>query len=190
MPAPGFTRALAVAAGALVVLSDASRAQDARAATDLVTHSEVVIERPAAAIWPHVVDPSAWKRGVALRLHAGRQGTVGAVHAAIDAARPDVALFYTEDVEVVPHRQRTIKLYQPDGTLIGYATWWLREAGGRTTVGYDVYSEFRRAAPATRAAADSMRRADREYVDTNQRRFDEELLGLKRLVESKAAGSN
>lgn len=94
--------------------------------------------------------------------------------------------FLVENVEVVPGERRTIKLYEPDGALLGFATWTLDPDAGRTRVGYDVYSESRlppgadgRVDPATLAAL------TREARETSQRRFDAELVALKRLAESR-----
>jgi hypothetical protein len=151
--------------------------------TDLVTHSEVVIDRPAAAIWPHIVDPNDWKQGAKLWHHTGPAGRRGEIFAAGDPARRDRPDFLIENVELVPNLRRTIKLYLPSGTLLGYATWWLRETNGKTAVGYDVYSESPRAESKTAAGRDSVVAAERAYVAGEQKRFDAELVALKRLVE-------
>jgi len=75
-----------------------------RVAIDLVTHSEVTIDRPATAIWPHIVDPSAWKQGAKLVHHAGPAGTVGEVFAAAEPSAPATVAFFVENVELEPNR--------------------------------------------------------------------------------------
>jgi hypothetical protein len=92
--------------------------------------------------------------------------------------------FFAEVVELVPNQRRTLKLYLPSGVLLGFATWRVQESGGRTRVEYDVYSEFLRPPFTSVAARDSARRADLDFARANQRRFDQELVALKRLVES------
>jgi hypothetical protein len=176
-------RRLALLLGMLASASGAS-AQD-RPAINLNTHSTVAIDRPATAIWPHILDPSSWKQAAKLWHHAGPVGQVGEIFAAGDPADKRQVMFFIENVELIPNERRTIKLYQADGTLIGFASWSLRAEGGRTVVGYDVHSETRldsaqaKAMPPARA-----RETERVQQAENQRRFDDELLALKRLVEA------
>lgn len=164
-------------------------AAQARAAIDLVTHSEVTIDRPAAAIWPRILDPSAWKQGAKLTHHAGPAGAVGEIFAAVEPGTQDKVAFYVENVELEQGRRRTIKLLAPGGggsggALIGYASWTLTERGGRTVVRYDVYSEtMLEPAQAAAMSAAERRAAERTARETNQARFDRELVALKRLVE-------
>lgn len=168
----------------LAPASGATSAQD-RPATNLNTHSAVTIDRPATVIWPHILDPSAWKQGAKLWHHAGPVGQVGEIFAAGDPADTRQVMFFLENVELTPNERRTIKLYLADGTLIGFASWSLRAEGGRTVVGYDVHSETRldsaqaQAMPGTR-----IRKTERSQQAENQRRFDQELVALKRLVEA------
>lgn len=158
-------------------------AAQARSAANLVTHSEVTIDRPAAKIWPHIVDPNAWKQGAKSWHYAGPAGQVGEVFAAGDPAARAKPAFLFENVELVPNQRRTIKIYATGGALIGFASWWLHEQGGRTVVGYDVYSETL-FAPGTAPAPDKLHEAERTQATTNKARFDAELVGLKTLVES------
>jgi hypothetical protein len=154
-----------------------------RTASNLVTHSEVTIDRPAARIWPYLLDPNGWKQGAKAWHHAGPAGQVGEVFGAGDPAAKDQPAFLFENVELVPGRRRTIKLSAPAGALLGYASWWLREQGGRTVVGYDVFTETLADAALVSAPAAEGRR-DAEAVIANKARFDQELLALKRLVEA------
>ncbi|MEZ4588218.1 MAG: hypothetical protein R2909_17710 [Gemmatimonadales bacterium] len=173
-----------------VLLGARPVAAQPRAAIDLVTHSEISIDRPAALIWPRILDPSAWKQGASLRHHAGPVGAVGEIFAAVEPADPGKVAFYVENVELEPRRRRTIKLIAPagatgsGGSLIGYASWTLTESGGRTVVRYDVYSETR-LDPAQAAATSAAERleAERTARATSQARFDRELAALKRLAE-------
>ena len=165
-------------------LLTAPAAAQERAAIDLVTHSAVEIERPAAAVWPYIVDPSEWKQGLALRHHHGERGREGEVLAAYDPAAPSTVVFLAENVELVPQARRTIKLVTPDGTLLGFATWSLVEEDGRTTVTYDVYSET--VLPSEESVGitqESLAAMERDGYEANKRRFDAELVALKKLLE-------
>jgi hypothetical protein len=65
---------------------------------DLVTHSSVLIERSAAAIWPYIVDVTAWKKGPEARHIDGARGQVGEVFVAIMHDAPSKPLFNMETV--------------------------------------------------------------------------------------------
>lgn len=168
--------------GLVVGLVQSSHGQG-RVAINLITSNEVTINRPAAAIWPKIVDPSAWKQGLKLVHRSGPVGGQGEVLAAVNPGDTTTA-FLVENAHVVVPRQRTIKLVSPAGQLMGFATWTLREAGGKTVVSYDVVSET----VVPPAQAKSMTPAavleqERQGVDVNGRRFQAELEALKRLVE-------
>lgn len=173
--------------GAMVdrwIATTASAAAQERVALNLVTHSVVTINRPAAAIWPLIVDPSGWKKGATLRHQSGPAGQAGEVFAAMEPGDGAKVAFWVENVELMPNQRRTIKLYAPTGSLIGYATWSIRAAGGRTVVGYDVYSEtLIDPAQAKSMTPAQIREAERTSAAPNQKRFDQELLALKALVE-------
>ena len=168
-----------------LVAASGSAAAQARVATNLVTHSEVTIARPAAAIWPLIVDPGAWKKGASLRHHGGPAGKKGEVFAASEPGDAAKVAFLVENVELVPDQRRTIKLYLPTGVLIGYAAWSLRASGGGTVVGYDVYSETVIDPVQAKAMTPAqIQEVERAASAANQKRFDQELLELKRLVEA------
>jgi hypothetical protein len=173
-----------VLAGVSLALAASHALAQARVAVNLITHSSVQIDRPPAVIWPHIVEPNAWKQGLDLRPHAGQPGQIGEVFAAFDPADPGPIGFFAENVELVPNRRRTIKLYDAKGTLLGFGTWTLVVSGGGTMVGYDVYSET--LIPPEQAGATSPRAraaTEREALESNQKRFDSELAALKMLVE-------
>lgn len=161
-------------------------AQTARTATHLVTHSRVEVARPASAIWPFILDPTAWKQGLRLVHHSGPVGEVGETFAAVSPSAPAEPAYFVQNVELVPNQRRTVKLYEKGGVLIGFATFTLEASNGGTVVGYDVYTETvlppERASQLTAAAVVEMERAARE---SSTRRFQAELESLKRLVESR-----
>lgn len=146
------------------------------AMTDLVAHSEIVIDRPAATIWPYIVNPRSWKKGSRVEHVSGEAGALGEVYVAkSDAGEP---LFYFTNVEMTPNKRRTIKLYDTQqGPLSGYASWVLEETAGRTRISYHVYSES--------MLGDMPVEKQKEWVKANQVRFDNELAGLKKMLEAK-----
>lgn len=139
----------------------------------LVTHNAVVIAAQAERIWPHIVEPDAWKAGAQLVPVEGAEHRFKAVL----PDDPDTALFHVTNVAFdAPHR-RTIRLNALDGTLIGHASWELTPVEGGTRVAYHVYSQ--QAVPADQPPI------DREaYVHANRTRFQEELNALRKLVET------
>lgn len=157
----------------------------ARVALNLNTHSQVEIDRPAAAIWPHILDPNPWKQGLKLTHQAGPAGQVGEILGAPDPGNQGAAVFFAENVEVVPNQRRTIKLYEPSGRLLGFASWTLTERNGRTLVEYDVYSEVLLPPEQAGQSKEALAQQERRNYDSNKKRFDDELVALKRLVESR-----
>lgn len=181
---PATARPIAIVA-ALVAAAAPARAQQ-RLASTLITHNEITIARPAAAIWPRIVDPSAWKKGNALVHRAGTAGAVGELFAAVTVQHPDSAEYFVQNVELVAGVRRTIKLIATDGTLIGFASFSLVPSGGGTIVRYDVYGESRLPPElaAGRTAAD-VAAEDRAQAAREGARFQRELEALKRLVEAR-----
>jgi len=167
----------------LALLHQRGAAQD-RPALNLNTHSRVTIDAPAAAIWPHIVEPRAWKQGLELRRHGSPSG-LGETFAAFAPGDPESIAFFVENVELLPNARRTIKLHTPDGALIGFATWTLVETGGHTVVGYDVYSETLLSDEQRRALTrEALAEQEKASSASSQERFDAELRALKRLVET------
>ncbi len=152
---------------------------------NLITHNEMLIESPAALVWPHIVQPGAWKQGAELQQVAGPTGARGALYAAVMPGSKEPA-YYVLDVEFVPNARRTLKLMlSREGPLLGFASWGLRERGGFTTITYDVYSVYEQRGP---QAGDSSTAHDetleaQKIVAAQTVRFDEELRRLKELVE-------
>lgn len=72
---PSLRRALFLLS-ALLAPPGLGSAQE-RQVVDLLTHSRILIDRPPAAIWPLIVDPSGWKQGLALAHRSGPFGEVG-----------------------------------------------------------------------------------------------------------------
>jgi len=156
-----------------------------RPTIELNSHTSVLIDRPAEAIWPHIVDPNQWKQGASLIHVAGAEGGVGEISGAVMPDAPEAILFYAKTVELEPNRRKTVKLYAPDGgPLMGFASWVLEPAGGSTRVSYHVYSEMALSdAGLEQAAAEEVEAFQAQYSKANHERFQNELEGLKKLLE-------
>ncbi len=170
-------RATACLLLAAAVSAVAQTASEAPVDLSLVTHNAVIIAAPAERIWPHIVEPDAWKAGARLVPVEGAEHRFRAVM----PNDPDTPLFHVTNVEFDPPARRTIRLNALDGTLIGFATWELTPANGGTRVAYHVYSQ-QEAPPGGPAI-------DREaYLEDNRNRFQDELNALKAFVEPPPGG--
>ncbi len=150
----------------------AETAAETPADLSLVTHNAVTIAAPPERIWPHIVDPGDWKAGAQLVPVNGN----GHRFKAVMPEDPNTALFHVINVEFDAPARRTIRLNALDGTLIGFASWELTATAGGTRVAYHVYTQ--------QQAPPGQPPIDRDaYLQANRTRFQEELNGLKRLVE-------
>lgn len=168
-----------------IVLGGVAQAEEkqSRAAVDLITESTVVINRPATAIWPHILDINDWKQGNRLEHVAGGAGGAGETFASVPREGSAPPRMFVQNVEIVPNLRRTIKMYSAaDGALIGHASWELKEVDGVTTVTYRVYTEA--LVPGQRTA-DELAGMQQRYRTQNDERFQAELVALKKMVEAK-----
>ncbi len=162
--------------------------EDARMAHDLVAHSKVVINCSPKKIWPYILDQKDWKMGLSLVHHAGEKGQLGEILAAIDRRHPQEPVFFVKNIEMIPNRRRTMKLYEASaGPLLGYAILTLtKQHTDKTLVTYDVYGE--RLLPldtASEMTPDAFSKLQEASYKDNNERFDKELEALKNLVEGK-----
>jgi hypothetical protein len=156
-----------------------------RLAVNLNLHSQIEIERPAAAIWPHIMEPNSWKPDRKLVHYAGPEGQIGEVFAIGGTGNGGKIWFLVENVEIVPNLRRTIKMYDPEGHLLGFSTWLLTELDGRTIVAYDVHGESVLSSNrAKETTSESIAVQERDGHEVNKKRIDAELVTLKRLVEA------
>jgi hypothetical protein len=145
---------------------------------NLITHSEVLIARPAADIWPYILDPSGWKMVVASDLIAGEPDQLGEVRRISGGSGDQAYTFTIETVALQVNSHKVVKIYPDDGTHFGFSAWRLFEQPGGTLVTYDVYSENRIPGLSTEQA-----RAQQQHdYELNQPRLDQELLKLKELL--------
>jgi len=159
--------------------------------TDLITHNEVIINASPATIWPYLIDKrELWKAGPRTALVSGDKEQRGARFNAYMPDNPDQTVFQLELVDVARERRYTSRLTMPDGTLIGFATWWLIPQGKATLVRYDVYSYVTLATESDKPSAEEAATLQTSYREMNHKRFDEEFAKLKQLVEAEQANSS
>lgn len=156
-----------------------------RLATHLIAHNEVTINRSADRIWPYILELDDWKQGPKLEHVDGPVHQKGERFAAMMPKTSAEALYFVENVELIPNRRRTMKLYSRDQcALIGFASWELSENNGSTVVTFDVYAEYV-ASERIPVDQDAQKRAgaEDEMATVQNARFAAELLTLKGLVE-------
>jgi len=172
--------------GGVGIAADAPRQGTQRPSWGLYSHESILIDRPAADIWPFIVDTDQWKRALQHQRVSGTQGEIGEV-VAHSIAKDQAPLFYSETVELVPNVRRTIKLYAPNrGPLMGFASWELEESKGKTRVTYHVYSETLSAKESESQTPGQTAEAQKLSDSQNRARFRAELVQLKHLVETSA----
>lgn len=159
----------------MTVLSTAAIASTAETTVHLVVSSRVTIDRTAAQAWPHLLNLPAWKSSIGtLEAVAGTPGAQGEIR------RVTPAGYLIETMLLEPRRRLVFKLYPPDRALFfGFSDFTLSEAGGRTTLNYNVYVEYR-----FPGLTDQQRREKTaELTRQTQTKLDAEHLHLKALVE-------
>lgn len=160
---------------ALAVPAVSAQATGTSAHLDFITHNQVVIDAPAAVVWPHILKMEGWKKGNRLEPVEPGSNRLGS---RFNSMTGETIAYTVENAEFVPERVRTLRLNELDGTLIGYATLRLSPRGQSTVVQYDVYC-LMATPPEVTGSADWAK-----YLAENSRRFDEELVELKRLAEA------
>ncbi len=149
---------------------------------ELNSRNSVTIDAPSEEVWPRILKVDGWKQGASLVTVDGVLGEVGAVHKAVLGS--DDALFYVQDVEIIPSRRRTMKLFMPNGgSLLGFAIYELEPlAEDRTKVSYHVYSESP-VPDGLQGDADAVEELQMNSYEQNHARFLAELESLKELIE-------
>jgi hypothetical protein len=142
---------------------------------DLVTHSSVEIDAAAVDVWPFILEPNDWKQGLKPVWVSGEANAVGEIREAKAEHEGVAVVLRCETVALEPYTRKVIKISIGSPLDPAWAAWILQEAGGTTTVSYDVYSQV--PVPDDQAEA---------YMRDNRDRFDAELLALKELVESRS----
>jgi len=161
-----------------------SAVSEERAAVNLNAYSQIEIDRPVATVWPYIVDTNSWKPERRLTHRSGPVGQVGEVLAIVGPTGK--VWFLVENVELVANQRRTIKMYDPDGKLLGFATWKLQATGDHTLIEYEIHGEsLVAAAQAGQPGGKSVAEQEREGYAVNKKRIDVEFAALKRLLEAK-----
>jgi hypothetical protein len=153
-------------------------------AIDLIVRSEVTIDRPAALVWPRLLDLASWKDSIGSLEHvAGEPNAAGELRFVKPPDGNEAAGYFVRSVKLVPGRQLVMKLFGQGGqAFVGFAAFNLNEASGRTTVVYDVYVEYR----VPDLSEEERRDAAEQLYRATQTKLDQEHLKLKALVEGNA----
>ncbi len=147
----------------------------------LITHSTVQIDAKPDAIWPYILDTSDWKKLAESSYHAGQPDQLGEVEIVRGRSGANAYEFFVKTIALIPGKRKVIAIYFDEGAKgdVSYAAWTLFPNDAGTMVTYDVYSINR-----LPDVPDNRITAVREQVTApNRKRFQEELLVLKRLVE-------
>jgi hypothetical protein len=164
-----------------VMMHGAAFAATPTVTIDLITHNEILIRASPDQLWPLVVAPNSWKKGPKLISTEGSSGQLGErLKAVMDDGQ---IAFFAENVDVVPKQRRVIRLNTVAGNLIGYASFQLTKHGAETLVQYDVYSTLDIPLESADATPEQITATRKAYHDSNYRRFNDELAGLKKRVE-------
>ena len=132
-----------VAAG--LMLSPAAAGDESRVFKfDSVVRTEVTINRPAAEVWPTLVDLPSWKDCIgSLERVSGEPGAEGELKFMTPAGGTAEQGFFIQTVRLAPPRQFVIKVFPKDDSFFCFADFTLTEDEGVTHIIYDVYTEDR-----------------------------------------------
>jgi len=155
---------------------------------NLFTHAEVHISESPESIWPYIVDPSDWKTASKISHYSGTSGEVGEVRKVGGEEGGSGYHFFIETVALDAHKRQVIKLADDQGALMGYAAFTLYAGDSGTLVTYDVYAESTMDEMPEDVTPDQIPAIEAEYMNTNQARFERELVHLKKIVENRNSG--
>jgi hypothetical protein len=146
---------------------------------------EIVIDRPAANVWPHFLNTASWVTSHDIELVKGSAGAVGSVTRLRwkEAARqnlPSAPYHYCKVVAVVPERQLVLKSYSEAGgsygmQIVAFDDTRLVPLATGTRVVFNFFVEIRADAVANDPDGISLEASRRGMLDN--------LHNLKRLVE-------
>jgi uncharacterized protein YndB with AHSA1/START domain len=147
---------------------------------DSAVRTEVTINRPAAEVWPILVDLASWKDSIGSLDHvSGEPGAEGELKFMTPAGGTAEDGFFIKTVLLVPPKQFVIKVFPKDDSFLCFADFTLTEEGGITHIVYDVYTEDRFVGVTDEKAlalGEKIRQATIDKHNTENRR-------LKELVE-------
>jgi hypothetical protein len=174
-----------IAAGLL--LSPAAAGDESRVYTfDSVVRTEITINRPAAEVWPTLVDLASWKDSIGSLDHvSGEPGAEGELEFMTPAGGTAEQGFFVQTVLLAPPRQFVIKVFPKDDSFFCFADFTLTENGGVTHIIYNVYTEDRfegMTEEEARALGEKIRQATIDKHNAENRR-------LKELVEGRETSS-
>jgi polyketide cyclase/dehydrase/lipid transport protein len=152
---------------------------------DLAVRSEIMIDRPAAIVWPYVLDMSKWMSGLRFQNVAGTAGEEGEVRLVTAQADGTYPSYLITTVRVKPFEQYVLKVKPEEGSdYFGFADFSFTGRNGMTQLVYDIYLELRVVA----ADKDELRKIREQQCAGIRADVTRNNEALKRLVES--SGTN
>jgi len=111
---------------------------------DSIVRTEITIERPAAEVWPTLVDLPSWKDSIGSLEHvSGEPGAEGELKYMTPTGGNAEQGFFIQTVRLAPPRQYVMKIFPKDDSFLCFADFTLTEEEGVTHIVYDVYTEDR-----------------------------------------------
>jgi len=111
---------------------------------DSVVRTEVTINRPAAEVWPTLVDLPVWKDSIGALDHvSGEPGAEGEVRLMTPTGGTADQGFFIQTVLLAAPQQFVMKIFPKDDSFLCFADFTLTEDEGVTHIVYDVYTEDR-----------------------------------------------
>lgn len=156
----------------------------AQETVDLIVRTSIDIDRPAAAVWPVLVDLKAWKSSVGSLQHmSGEPEKEGELRFMTPMNATAQHGYLIQTMRVVPNRQLVLKLFPSDrAAFLGFAAFTLEESERKTRVTYDVYAEYRMG---DMTAQQRSELAQQMHEDVKAK-LEAENLQLKKLVEQRS----
>lgn len=117
------------------------QADDGQVLHDFLSHAETVVQAPAERVWSAVLNPNDW-HGTLMTHVSGPAGEVGEHLKVTPVDQPGMTMLLVHNVEMEPHRRRTIRIHTADDSFTGYSTWTLQDRGAETLISYDVFTRY------------------------------------------------
>jgi hypothetical protein len=118
-----------------------SQADPGQTLHDFLSHAETVVDAPAGRVWSAVLNPNDW-HGTIMAHVSGPKDEVGEYLEVTPADQPETVMLRVHNVEMEPHKRRTIRIHTGDDAFTGYSTWTLHDRGEQTLVTYDVFTRY------------------------------------------------
>jgi hypothetical protein len=141
---------------------------------DLVICSSIDIGVPAAEVWPHILDPKAWKHGHQPLRVSGRPDAEGEIREARFIRDGKDSCLRTQTVVLEPPVRKVVMVTTDVDPWPGWATWHVNGKAELTRVMFELFCHV---------LIPDGELTPRQYQEMSQQRFRAELRDLKALLE-------